>query len=66
MHMGESRSSRANRTIVGRWTVAAALLASIVTVLAACGGGATVGSEPVVRGDATSGVSAVQGPAPAR
>ena len=61
MHMGESRSSRANRTIVGRWTVAAALLASIVTVLAACGGGATVGSEPVVRGDATSGVSAVAG-----
>ena len=36
--MVQERSRRANRTRAGRWTVAAALLASTVAVLAACGG----------------------------
>ena len=54
--MGEARSSTANRTPVGRWTVAAALLASTMTLLAACGGSATGGSAPessapVIRAD---------------
>ena len=52
--MVEERSQQANRTSAGRWTVAAALLACTVAVLAACGGGAAEGSEPVVRGDATA------------
>ena len=60
--MVEARLRQAHRGRVRRWTVAAALLAGAVTVLAACSsGGATVGSEPVVRGDVTSGVSAVAG-----
>jgi len=60
--MVEARLRQAHRGRVGRWTFAAALLAGAVTVLAACSsGGATVGSEPVVRGDVTSGVSAVAG-----
>ena len=65
--MLNARSGRANRTTAGRWTAAAALLASTVTVLAACGGGAsgssapessanessdTVSSAPVIRGNA--------------
>ena len=52
--MVQERSSGVNRTSAGRWTVAAALLAGMVTVLAACGGGATESSEPVVRGAAYS------------
>ncbi|NQW72392.1 MAG: fibronectin type III domain-containing protein [Actinobacteria bacterium] len=43
--MLNARSSTANRTTAGRWTVAAALLASTVTLLAACGGSATGGSD---------------------
>jgi hypothetical protein len=53
--MVHARLRQAHRGRVGRWTVAAALLAGAVTVLAACGGeGAAEGSEPVVRGDATT------------
>ncbi|CAB4948701.1 unannotated protein [freshwater metagenome] len=64
--MLNARSIAANRTTAGRWIVAAALLSSTVTVLAACGGGATgssapegsatESSAPVIRGavDATS------------
>ena len=54
--MLNGRSSTANRTTAGRWTVAAALLASTMTLLAACGGSATGGSAPessapVIRAD---------------
>ena len=53
--MVHARLRQAHRGRVGRWTVAAALLAGAVTVLAACGGeGAAEGSEPVVRGDVTT------------
>ena len=52
--MVDERSKQANRTSAGRWTAAVALFAGTVTVLAACGGGATVSSEPVVRGAAYS------------
>ena len=54
--MLNARSRTAHRTSAGRWTVAAALLASAVTVLAACSGGATgdsapESSAPVIRGN---------------
>jgi len=38
-------SNTANRTTVGRWTVAAALLVSTVNALAACGGRAPVSAS---------------------
>ena len=68
--MVDERSKQANRTSAGRWTAAVALFAGTVTVLAACGGGASGGSatessEPVIRGKAvtasTSNVTAVDG-----
>jgi hypothetical protein len=52
--MVQERLRQANRGRVGRWTAAAAFLTGAVTVLAGCGGGATEGSEPVVRGDVTT------------
>ena len=48
------RARQANRLGAGRSTVAAALLASTVAVLAACGGGAAEGTASVVRGAASA------------
>ena len=44
--MVEARLRQVHRGHAGRWTAAAALLSGAVTVLAACGGGATGGSAP--------------------
>ena len=52
--MMNARARQANRLGAGRSTVAAALLASNVAVLAACGGGAAEGTASVVRGAAAS------------
>jgi hypothetical protein len=59
--MIEVRDWQANRLGAVRRTVATALLASTVALLAACGGGTAEGSEPVVRGDATTTATTVPG-----